>query len=410
MTSPLPSPGKTLAWTIAFTSLMSITMATAIFSSTVLGVISPFLIEDLEITRTQLGWLAGVVSITAATLGPSTGKIADRIGGRSTAAAVFVISGLGLLAMSASPTYAILLLAGLLAGIGQSGANPSTNKLIRLHVAPHQRGIITGIKQSGVQLGLVLGGLIVPGLAISFGWRTVLASTALVPVAGVIVTILLVPRDNVSDTGSALMAQAGAPLPNAIRQMAVQGVLIGMSVATFVTFLPLYTEEQLGSSVTTAGFVAGAYAISGLSARLVITGLGARSTHLARPMLLVTGLSIIGIVMVWFGSFGGMTFVWIGAALVGTQVAWTALAMLDVVTRVPNHQAGRASGVISRGFGFGLALGPPIFGFSVDATGSYHLGFLFPLTALVTAGVLIRRWEKSDPVDQGVAGLPEAGI
>ena len=59
----------------------------------------------------------------------------------------------------------------LVGGVGQAIANPATNKLISMHVPPGKRGIITGIKQSGVQAGTFLGGLLLPVITLSFGWR-----------------------------------------------------------------------------------------------------------------------------------------------------------------------------------------------------------------------------------------------
>ena len=404
MTAPAAPDATSRLWKIVFTSLMSGVMAVAVFSSAVLGIISKFLIEDLEITRTQLGWLAGAVSITAALSSPYAGQIADRIGGRKMAITVFAMSGLGLLAMSASPTYVLLLAAGLVAGLAQAGANPSTNKLISHHVAAGRRGLITGVKQSGVQAGLVLGGLIIPSLAIAYGWRTALALVVIVPAGGALIALLIVPQDDTSSVTDRGIASEETPIPTAIQWIAGQGVLVGVAAAVFVTYLPLYVEEELGLSVKTAGAVVAVYGLAGLLARLALPTLGERMRHLAQPMLIVAGIAMVGTVMIWLGGALGAALVWAGAALAGVQVAWTALGMLAVITQVEQHHAGRASGIVSRGFGIGLAAGPPIFGFTVDTTGAYHLGFVFLLVVMLGSAVLMTLWLKSEST-QEPAGL-----
>ncbi len=381
---------------------MSGVMGVAIFSSAVLGIISRFLIDDLGITRTQLGWLAFVVSITAALSSPQAGHIADRIGGRSMALAVFAISGLGLLAMSASPTYLVLLAAGLLAGLGQSGANPSTNKLIRLYIPTGNRGLVTGIKQSGVQAGLFLGGLTIPALAVAHGWRTALALVLIAPAIGLIVTGFLLPRDEPRASGGQWDG-GKQPLPRAIHWIAAQGVLVGAAAASIITYLPLYAEEEVGLSVQTAGVVVSVYGLAGLFSRLAFPAFGEKAPHLAYPMLVVVSVAFTGTVLMWLSQAWGVALLWVGAVLVGAQVAWTALGMLAVITQIEQHQAGRASGVVTRGFGIGLALGPPIFGFSVDTTGAYHVGFGFLLAVMVGSAVLMVMWLREDQAPTSAA-------
>ena len=64
--------------------------------------------------------------------------------------------------------------------------------------------------------------------------------------------------------------------------------------------------------------------------------------------------------------------VWPAAVATGAGInAWNAVGMLAVVSVVSEDAAGQASGVVQFGFLMGLALGAPIFGAVVDATGSY---------------------------------------
>lgn len=53
-------------------------------------------------------------------------------------------SAVALAAVAGAPSYSFLLGSALMAGVAQAASNPSTNKLISLHVAAGQRGLITG--------------------------------------------------------------------------------------------------------------------------------------------------------------------------------------------------------------------------------------------------------------------------
>lgn len=64
-------------------------------------------------------------------------------------------------------------------GLALAVGNPVTNKLVALHVLPAARGLVMGIKQSGVQIGAFLAGMLLPALAGVLGWRWALGAAAL---------------------------------------------------------------------------------------------------------------------------------------------------------------------------------------------------------------------------------------
>ena len=68
--------------------------------------------------------------------------------------------------------------------------------------------------------------------------------------------------------------------------------------------------------------------------------------------------------------------------------------MLAVISIAPLAAAGRASGRVQLGFLGGLGIGAPIFGLSVDLTGSYLPGWtaltVLCLLAMVLAAVRLR--------------------
>ena len=140
-------------------------MGASTFGLVVFAVLAAELIEEFGVDRWQVGALVTAMTISGALISPSVGTLTDRIGARRATVVTLIASGGALAAMSVSPVFALVAFFALVGGVGQAIANPATNKLISMHVPAGRRGVITGIKQSGVQVGTFLGGLLSAVLA-----------------------------------------------------------------------------------------------------------------------------------------------------------------------------------------------------------------------------------------------------
>ena len=383
------------AWRYAFTGSLAMVMSVAIFSNPGLGILARFIIDDLGLTRTELGLVATVTSLSGALLGPYAGTHADRIGARTMLIMVVSICGIGFLIISAAPTLAFLFVGALIIGVGQSGANPGTNKLIGLHIPPGRRGLATGIKQSGVQAAAFFGGIVMPAVALAWSWRVAIALMPIVAAATLLAVLIIVPADPLipQRTGT----RAGLPAaPQGIKWIAANGLLNGVIVAAVVVYLPLYAEESIGMAVRTAGLVASAFAVSGLLSRITWAHFADSAQHFSKPLLLIAAISTAGLVLLWLAEAGGSWLLWAGAVILATSQAFNSVAFLAVISSVDQHDAGRASGIVARGFGIGLAAGPPLFGFTVDTTGGYGLGFGILTGFGLAATALMVLWGRRD--------------
>lgn len=383
-------------WRAAFASLLATAMATSMFASPAISVLSRFLMDDLALSRTQIGALAAAFALTDAPSGPWMGRLADRFGGRRMLVAVFALSAAGLLAMSAVPTYPLLLVAAMVAGLAAGGANPATNKLIVRHVPPGRRGLITGVKQSGVQAGVFLGGLLLPVGALAFGWRGALAISATVPLVGLVAALPLLPAGMQGEPGERLV-DGPRRLSDPIRWLAVTAFLMGLGHSSLTTYLPLYAQEGVGLTVTIAGAVVGTSGFIGLAARILWSHFAERARHLSAPLAWIAVLAVGSIGLVWSASPGTAGLLWAGAVLAGASISsWMAVGMLAVMATADRREAGRASGVVAFGYAGGFLFGPPAFGYSVDATGAYHAGFGALVALFLLALVPMVRWGGAD--------------
>jgi predicted MFS family arabinose efflux permease len=350
-------------------------MAASTFGLVVFAVLASELISAFAIERWQVGALVTATTISGALISPSIGSFTDRIGARNATVATLIISGFALAAMAVSPTFWLLALFALIGGIGQAIANPATNKLISMHAASGSRGVITGIKQSGVQVGTFLGGLTLPVIATTFGWRWAVGVFAAAALLGGMVASAVLP-DDIESEPHLVSADTSDTMPPVIRSLAVYGFLLGFAGTAIFTYLPLYAEEILGFSRATAGYIVAFLGSVGVVGRI---GWGRISEHrlgAMRSLRIIAVLSALAALMM-IAAASVPWVVWVAAALAGLSASsWNAVGMLAVIGAVPTRLAGRGSGFVLLGFLMGLGIGAPAFGYSVDRLGTYTPGWI----------------------------------
>ncbi len=348
-------------------------MGAGTFSLVVFAVLASDLIEEFGVQRWQIGALVTATTLIGAVISPSVGALTDRIGARSAALLTLFISSVGLAGIAVSPSFALLVVAALIGGVGQAIANPATNKLISLHAPVGRRGVITGIKQSGVQFGTFLGGLTLPAIAVSFGWRWAVGLFAIAFVASGVVAVVVLPSDGTPPSPG---ATSTADLPPIIRRLAVYGFLLGAAGTAIFTYLPLFAEESLGFSKSVAGYTVAFTGLVGVAGRI---GWGRIAEHRlgAIPSLRIIAVMAALAAALLVASTAIAPLVWVAALVTGLSASsWNSVGMLAIISTLPSSSAGRGSGVVLLGFLLGLAVGAPSFGYSVDLLGSYVPGWL----------------------------------
>jgi len=374
--------------------LLLIAMGVATYPAAVLSVLATFLIDDFAITRAEVGLIATANIVFSAILSPMAGRLTDRVGGKLAFVFIYVFATAGFLALAAAPFYAMLLLAAVPAGFAQAAGNPATNKLIALHVPAGRQGMMMGVKQSGVQATIFLGGVLVPQGAEAFGWRWTLVVLALLTAAVIPVVLRVIPRDRPAPVTTA--ERKGGPLSPAIREMAIYGFLLGFGGS--VTFLvPLFVVEALGGTPTLGGLAAALIGLSAFVGRIVWARHAERRQRFAGPLAAIALGAVAASLTFLLAQAVGLWVVWIAAILTGLSASsWNSVGMLGVITVAGSQQAGRASGIVLRGFLAGLGVGAPLYGWTVDTTGSYTLMWWISLAAFVLAVLPLRAWARRE--------------
>jgi cyanate permease len=74
--------------------------------------------------------------------------------------------------------------------------------------------------------------------------------------------------------------------------------------------------------------------------------------------------------------------------------AWNSVGMLATIDEAGPALTGRASGVVLLGFLTGLGIGPPLYGATVDATGSYTLMWVISIAAAMATTGFVWVWKR----------------
>src|SRR5689334_22085454 len=134
----------------------------------------------------QIGLITLTSQMTASLLQPLVGLYTDRRSTPYSLATGMTFTMLGLMLLSVAPTFAIILCAVALVGVGSSVFHPESSRVARM-ASGGRHGLAQSVFQVGGNAGSSLGPLLAAFLVAPHGQRSILWC-ALVAVAGIIVT------------------------------------------------------------------------------------------------------------------------------------------------------------------------------------------------------------------------------
>lgn len=359
-------------------------MAAGTFTAAVLSVLGTFIVHEFTISRAQLGLVVAVNTMTGGLVSPYIGRVVDRLGGGNAVQLLFLTAAASFALTAVAPVLAIVFIAALVGGVAQAFSNPATNKVIAYRVPVEARATVTGIKQSGVQVALFLGGLTLPSLADWLGWRWAFVFVAII---SLFLAFGAYGSRYLMSSGAGEAKVGGTPsFRGAVRWLSVYGLLMGFSGGALF-FLPLFAEEELGYSVQVAGLAAAVVGLTAVIGRVVWAKFADNGARYRLALGAMAALAVIGPVVL-AGADASIAYLWIGAVLAGVSVSsWNSVGMLAVIDDASAEGAGSASGWVLFGFLLGLGVAPPIYGRTFDTSGSY--GTMWAIAAVTAALALV---------------------
>jgi len=346
----------------------------------------------------HIGVFTAVVYAAAILSTGMSGGPVRRYGAIRISQASLVIGAAGL-ALLASASIGLGLVGAVLIGIGYGPMTPASSHILIRQTPPARRALVFSIKQTGVPMGGALAGLVVPVLALPFGWRgaalaVAAASVALALVCEPLHKTLDDDADPTATGGSHIFAAINMVLGQpALRRLALASVTYSamqLSLGAFVvTFLTSHTHMAL----VAAGLVLAVLQGAGIAGR-ILWGWAADRLVSPRQALSLLGLAIggAGATLALVGPEWPLPLVLLVAAVLGAvALGWNGVFLAEVARLAPTGSAGTATGGALALTFIGALVGPPLFGTIVGMTGSYRVAFFAAAAATAIAGLAVSR-------------------
>lgn len=387
---PEPQPANRDWHTIA---LVGIAHATSHFFQLLIPTLYTALGLAFGLDYAQLGLLVSLFFVASGVGQACSGFIVDRIGARSVlwfGLGSFMTAGL---LISAAPNYHVLILAALIAGLGNAVFHPVDYAIINHRIHPERLGHAFSMHLLTGSLGWALAPIMLSTITVAAGWRTAALCAALL--AGIVLLLCLLGRDYLGDSHSAIRyapqtgtaaRPATAPsaeptavptaVPISLLSLLKRPVLwaafaffatssLAFSSVQNYTIPILQTVHQLSevlASSALSGYMAAA--ALGMFAGGFLARSNARNERVIGTALVLSGLMLVLVALQWVPSQA----VVFAIALAGffSGIAGPSRDML--IRRVtPKGSVGSVYGLVYSGMDVGAALGPLAFGVMMDA-------------------------------------------
>src|SRR5690606_11630801 len=168
---PIPSSLSVLIATLTVQSLVAMCLLT-------LPVVAPAVAETLHVSPAYVGLYIALAYLGAMAASLLAGAAVRRYGAIRASQAGLMLCAAGV-AVCAVESPAAAALGALLIGFGYGPITPASSHLLARSTPAHRMSFVFSIKQTGVPLGGVLAGFIVPGLADLMGWQIAFLAVAL---------------------------------------------------------------------------------------------------------------------------------------------------------------------------------------------------------------------------------------
>jgi MFS transporter, ACS family, hexuronate transporter len=137
----------------------------------VLGVLAPDLQRSIGWNEAQYGYIVTAFQTAYAAAYLFAGRLMDRFGVRRGYGIAIVVWSLAAMAHSLAISAFTFGLARFALGLGEAGNFPAAIKTVADWFPKRERALATGLFNSGTNIGAVVTPLVVPWIAVHFGWR-----------------------------------------------------------------------------------------------------------------------------------------------------------------------------------------------------------------------------------------------
>jgi predicted MFS family arabinose efflux permease len=325
------------------------------------GALGVQLRSDLGIELAQFGLLSSVYYASGVCFAVGAGWAAEVLGSVLAMRFALILDAVLLFFLAAIAAtwwaFAALLVIG---GIANALAQPSTNLHLAVNVSVADQGRAFGIKQSSVPMAALIGGLAVPTIGLTIGWRYAFAAGAVLS-AGSLTLVrgpsakLVRTQGRRTECSTGMLVAMGA------------GAGLGSSGAVTLGIFMVSGAVEIGIAEGTAGIVLAVASLASIAAR-VTSGfrVDSQQTEHLRLVGFMMLAGVAGFALLATGRPSLYTIGAVGAFCFGW--GWPAVFILSVVKLNPSAP-GFATSITQAGAACGSVIGPMSFGRIADSAG-----------------------------------------
>jgi MFS transporter, ACS family, aldohexuronate transporter len=371
----------------------------------------PSVETTINVTDRDYGYILAGFQVAYALGVVFAGRLVDRLGCRR---GYPLVTGLWSLAAMAHALVNSVLgfgIARFFLGLGESGNFPAAIKATAEWFPPKERSLATGIFNSGAGVGAIVAPLVVPWVAVHFGWRAAFLVTGIFSVIWIVWWSMRYrkPQETMDWTRGLVVAPSAEVLPwwGLLRYRQAWGFMIGKFLTDpvwwfFLFWLPQYFHSRFGLDLThmgpplatvyvvsTIGSVCGGWLPKGY----IRLGMNLKAARLAA--MLTCACCVLPVVLV-----GGLNSEWIAVGLLSLAAAahqgWSANIFTTASDMFPSEHVGTVVSFGQVAGALGGAIFQPIAGDVLQRAREMHTQggfiplFIYSGCAYLIALVLLR--------------------
>jgi len=384
-------------WTIC--ALLFVATTINYVDRQVLGILAPTLQRELHWTEADYGDIVSWFSLAYAVGFLAAGRAMDWIGVRRGLAAAVVAWSLAAISHAFARTAAGFSVARAMLGVSESAIFPASIKAIAEWFPQKERALATGIFNAGTNMGAIITPLLVPWIALRWGWQWAFIGTG---VLGLFWLLLWIPLYRSPESGrDASVAHPKVPWVSLFGHRQTWAFIVGKLMADpvwwfYLYWLPKFLDAKYGVKlaqvaapiivvylIADVGSVGGGWTSSALIKRGWSVNRARKATMLAMALLIVPTTLVSRAPSMW----AAVLIVGVAAA---AHQAWSANVYTLASDMFPSFAVGSVVGIGAFAGAMGGVLFQRVTGRVLQANGSdYAPIFVVCGLAYVTAWVII---------------------
>jgi ACS family hexuronate transporter-like MFS transporter len=389
----------------------------------VLGILKPVLESELKWNESDFGWVVFAFQCAYAVMMPIAGRIIDWLGTRIGYTLAVLVWSLASMSHSLARNAVQFAAARFALGIGEAANFPAAIKTVADWFPKRERALATGIFNSGSNVGAIAAPLMVPFLAVRFGWRSAFLVAGSLDLLWIVawLTIYRRPREHPRLAASELALidsdhreepQQRIRYTLLLTKRAAWAFLIGKFMTDpvwwfYLFWLPGFLNRiykldlsHLGPPLVVIYIAADVGSVGGgwLSSRLLSRGWTVTAAR--KTAMLVCAIAVLPVAGIMFVGHN----LWLAVSLIGLAAAahqgWSANLFTLPSDTFPRAEVGSVVGLGGFGGAVGGMLVAPLIGYWLDFShGAYGPLFLVAgsmyLAALGIIHLLVPKLEQT---------------